>query len=57
MFVQIVITKPRPDARFKVTFFDEKGVVFVEHMTDFQISQTIFTSLQNLRAPNNGLSR
>jgi hypothetical protein len=56
MFVQIVITKSETGT-FKLVFFDEGGVVFTERMTDQQIADTIFTSLQNLRAPNIDLPR
>jgi len=50
MFVQIVITKTEAGS-FKITYFDEGGVVHTERMTDQQIADTIFTSLQNLRTP------
>ena len=56
MFVQIVIT--RTDAGdFKITFFDETGVVLVERMTDIGLSDTIYTWLQELRVPNNDIPR
>jgi len=51
MFLQIVITKVGDDT-YKVTFHDEKEVVFVERMTAKEVTETIFTSLQNLRVPD-----
>lgn len=52
MFVQIVITKSKDvEGKFRLVFFDEKGVVFTEQMTDQQVAETIFISLQNLRPP------